>query len=265
MDQFKIRGCSGLGDAFYTYVVAKHYAEVEKKNVLLETNYPDVFSTLRISTTSARIFDPQIYCTYVPFKQDHTTNQFQDVLRAAKIEAPLRLKHPHPKKSYFETKAGRHIMSSREHQYKKKYGWPVCVIADPYLASGVRNRETLKPDKKTYSEIVNLLNKKYFTVLSGKGPIEETGADCSIKGMTDVADLIAVVASADLVLTQVGALLPMAEALRTPVVSILSANYRKTGDPFLNTINPGKVVCGDNSHCFWDDQKDLIERIGLCT
>lgn len=259
MRQFKIRGCSGLGDQFYTRMVAKHYAQIEQ-NVIVETQYPQVFADLHgVKTTEERILDPGIYCTYVPFKIDRNTTQYQDVLRAAQInefqplEFGARLDMPIGIK--------RRIEESKTLHGGGKCGWPVCVVADIYTASGIRNKETLRPNIETYSKIVDSINELYFTVLVGIGERIIKNTDCSLKGATSVDEIMGLVCNCDLVMTQVGALLPMGEAFGKRTISILSANYGKSGDVFLNTITPKKVVCSNTSVCFRDDLSFIVDRV----
>ena len=257
--QFKIRGCSGLGAQFYTRMVAKHYSQIEP-NVIVETQYPEVFADLQgVKTTDERIFDPEIYCTYVPFKTDRNTTQYKDVLRAAQIKdfTPLsfgaKLDIPRGIK--------RRIEESKTLHGGAKVGWPVCVVADIYTASGIRNKETLRPNIEIYSKIVDAINKSYFTVLVGAGDCIVKNADCSLKGGTNVNELMGLVCNCDLVLTQVGALLPMGEAFGKRTISVLSANYGKSGDVFLNTITPKKVVCSNTSVCYRDDLVFIVDRV----
>ena len=258
MSGFKIRGCTDLGDQFYTYMVARHYSK--RETVIVETQFPEVFEPLKINVTRERIFDPKIFCSYVPFKNDHTTNQYQDVLRAAQITEDLPFVYDFESVNISASIMKRIVFAVNTGK-KKGTSPPLCLVADPYTASGIRNRETLRPDLKIFSQIVDLLNKKYFTVLVGKGELIIKNTDMVLKGATDVKELMALVKISDMIFTQVGALLPMGECMGRKVISILSASYRKSGDTFLNTITPGKVVCSKTSLCFYDDAPLLLDRI----
>lgn len=260
---FRIRSASGLGDAVYAYPVCKYYKE-KGENVILETQFPEIFEPLGIATTTERLLDYELNCSYVPFKGDRNTNQFQDTLRAAKIDAEIpfkiELKKRHPDFRFVEpiwAAMGKAIPEVKVGTKK------ICIVADLYMASGIRHRETLIPNQLVYEAIIELLKAKgYLTVLTGQGQTVIQNTDVNIKNETDITNLLAFVNSADLVLTQVGALLPIAEALGKKCISILSANYRKSGDAFLNQITPRKVVSAPTSVCFQDDEGGMLAKIG---
>ncbi len=260
---FRIRSASGMGDACYAYPVCKYY-KAKGENVILETNFPEIFAPLEIATTTERLLDYELNCSYVPFKGDRNTNQFQDTLRAAKIDQDIPfeidLKQKTPDFKYVQTMWEAISKSLPEVQEARTP--KICIVADLYLASGIRKRETLIPIQLVYEGIIELLKSKgYLTVLTGIGQTVISNTNVNLKNQTDIPNLLAFVNAADLVLTQVGALLPIAEALGKKCISLLSHNYRKAGDPFLNQITPRKVVCSSTSVCFEDDEPGLFDKI----
>lgn len=253
MSLFKIRGCSGLGDAVYNYAVCKHFKE-RGKSIIVETQYPDIYSPLGIKTTRERIFDSDVNCSYVPFKADRNTNQFQDVLRAAQIAEPLPMEL-----GEYHHASGVTAESQNQYTGSQKHWKPVCLVADLYQASGVRARANLIPDRAVFQSIVDSLGKHHFTILLGIGDPVITGCDLNLKNKTSIMDLIWLVRTCHMSVTQVGSMLPLAEAFRKPVMAVLSRNYALSGDPFLNTITPKKVQCSTKSMVVYDDLKGIAE------
>jgi len=232
----------GLGDSIYNYMVCKYYKS-KGHDVTIETKFPDIFSNLGIKTTSNRIFNPDIGCSYIMRKKYRNSNQYQDVLYFAKVEGncPLKMDRKWEPDGVYtsdflgETKA------------------PICLVSDLYRSSGVRNRSTLVPDTDTYNKLISALNGHFITVMIGTGPKIANGCKYDLRGKTTVIDLMALAQRSSFCLTQVGALLPICESLNVPVVAILSKGYRYSGESFINSITPKKVICGENSKCYYDD------------
>ncbi len=253
---FKIRGCTGLGDQIYNYTVCKYYKS-KGQNVLIETQYPEVFDPLEIQTTPKRLFDVHVNCSYITRKNIRRTSQFQDVLINAKIDETLSIKIDLDPDVPDDTILNE-IAITRQRIDKSNF--PICIVSDLYQAKGIRSRSTLMPNRIIYDEILKKINQQYFTILIGNRHDYIKDCDLSFKNIIDVKNLLALVNISDLIYTQVGHLLPMGEALGKKVLSLLSGNYRKSGDPFLNTIMPKKVICGTTGHCLWDDQPDIFNQ-----
>ena len=244
-----IRGCMGLGDSLYSRRVCEYYIK-EGHQITMETRYPDIFSDLDMKTSSNRQFNSDVNCSYITRKKYKNTSQYEDVLYFAKITEPW------PLIMTREWEADGGFAADLLSQIDSR----ICLVADLYKSSGVRNRMTLVPDVDGYNKIISALNKEYTTVMIGNGPAMAEGCEYDLRGKTSITDLMALAQKASFCLTQVGALLPICESFGTRVVSILSRGYRYSGESFINSITPKKVICGDSSRCYYDDDPKLYSK-----
>ncbi len=237
----RLKGPSGLGDSIYSYPIIKYFIE-KKFDVEILTRYKDIFKNLDCKVRPYFYFNDDIDFNYVPRKFHKRTSQFEDMCILSGITKKIKLEINYEGKRKFKT--------------KKK----ICVIQRPYWPMNeLEKRVELVPD---YSQIQKLIinNQDYYYVMVGV----KNSLDFEIKGIdetiekTSIDDLFKIINASDMVITQIGWTIALAEILNKKIFVIFSVNGLESDNWFFNTITPKKVITKQtSSYCIdnWTNEK----------
>lgn len=247
MNRVIIKGASGLGDSVYLFPIVR---AIEEKggDVTVLSFYPDVFASLACEVLPYRLTGFHIDCSYVPFKERQSTTQFEDMLSFFSFEdVPLTMPAPVTQPPDFS-----------------ENGKKVCVVKQPSVPSMNPLFRELVPKGHTFQRVIDALADEYVFVAVGyKGEIAHplTGIDYDLTDCTSVRDVLSLVAASDLVLTQPGFLLPMAEAFGTPCFTIFSERGLVSPRRAVATITPAKLVCSPKTGFALDSNENVEKEV----
>ena len=233
----------GLGDAFYCYPIIRHL--LQSKFVGLVTCYPDLFKNLYGNKGH------YIYTNYERFKDAKTlkytdrrsfkTTIFEDLLISAGIKERIPFKIIWQKTFtdiFLRARAFKIIAQAIEANKN------ICIVKKPAQAHMHKHREAYK-NKLSVSPNVSemqkeIWNRKDTTFFIGVGQNETyveklVGLDLDLSDQLDLSDYITLVKISDLVMTQVGHLIPIAQAFSKKLLIF----YPK--DPQFFYLRPEKI------------------------
>ena len=234
-----LRGNSGFGDSLYLYAIAKYYASIgDDVNVM--TSYPMVFDSIKnincISFNRRGFVD--VDACYCKYKYDNTTNQWQDICKAAGIE---------------------YIEFGIDKPEKKITSPYICVIAE-YMPMGLDRCSELSPDHNYIQEIINHYKDSYEIVLIGRGSTNYSGIDHDCRDI-GYNDLKSVVYNSCMLLCQQGWGTAMAEGLDVPLCVVWSHKGLLSDNRFLSSITPNKIFSKKTSIAIIDNEPINYDRI----
>lgn len=205
---FRIKTHLGLGDAVYSYSVVKYLLK-KHHDITVLTKYPIVFSNLPVKTET--IFDKRydLFLKYTD-KRHKSTTQFEDICESAGIteRIPFRLDwkinfSSEFKENYFD--------------YISKSGKKICVIKEPCAAhmDKLSNSFRMAPASQKVQDFINRNRNDFFFVSVGLNDkyqqrLENINLDLNDK--ISLSDFITLVKYSDAVATQIGHLVPLAQA-----------------------------------------------------
>lgn len=241
----RVKGPTGFGDAIYTYPIIKYLID-SGENVTVLTRHPYVFEDLNCATDPYRDEGYDIDCNYVRRKGDQSTTQFEDMCLEAGIETSLKLEIPKP-----------HVFNNT----KRK----ICLVQYPYYPMNEDQLRTeLMPDYSIMQQII-ADHPDYFYVLMGQqGSFKYhfEGIDMDVVGQTDYKELIELYTMSDMIITQIGYSIALAEALNKRIFVLFSKAGLDSDEYFFRTITPKKVITKPTSSWAHDkmEYKEIIQR-----
>jgi len=254
-----IRGARGLGDALFLYPIIEYYIN-KGENVTVKTNYPEIFKELNCKTVpliTAGTTD--IVARYAERFENPETNMLEDTAILADMPLPVELSVKYKCKRKFKFNTNKKI----------------CVIRQPDYPMNAKRPEStlvLVPKIEIIQEIINKFKDECYFVLAGSGhglKPELTGIDEDLTDISVIQELLELVNSSDIVLTQMGYMLPMAEALNKKLFSLHSYAGLHTNQAFYRWLTPQKSVTRKSSVYIIDNEpinqilnkfKELLDR-----
>lgn len=221
----RIRTPLGLGDAVYAFPIVKHFTQTEK--VIVCTQYPDVFKSLGIETTTDKT--NQDLCLRYQFRSEK--DYYTQMCDLAGVHPEFKFDWPYE----YETVG-----------FKNKTGKLLCVIKEPVTAhmhKGARDFSTT-PIAEKMQAFVNDNREQMFFVSVGKDEVFKSrlsGIDSDLNNILSIPDLITLVSMADIVATQIGHLVPLAQSLGRHIKLFEPEHVT---DRRLIGINAKKVLAG---------------------
>lgn len=239
--------CVGLGDAVYAYPIIKYYSELYPNcNFKVITKYKEVFECIEKVSCDTETNFFNIDCRYLN-RKDKKSNQFEDICFNARIK----------KKIEFKIEIYKNKIDINNKNKK------ILLVRNPYLGMELRKTPILTPDFKKIDIILNFLKKYYYIVLLRH---DEDGTDVYLKNYNEIFEnttinqLLNLVDCSDLILSQNGHILAIAEALNKKIISIFSSNLINCEDDFFRTITPSKVITKPTSYYCYDNNISLVEK-----
>lgn len=221
----RIRTPLGLGDAVYAFPIVKHFAQTEKVTVC--TQYPDVFKSLGIETTTEKT--NQDLCLRYQFRSEK--DYYTQMCDVAGVHPEFKLDWPYN----YETV-----------EFINESGKKLCIIKEPvcgHMHKGAQDF-SMSPSVGQMQEFINKNKEQMFFLSVGHNEIFKarlSGIDGDTNNLLSVHDFITIVNAADMVATQIGHLVPLGQALGKPLKIFESEHIT---DRRLVGINAKKVLAG---------------------
>lgn len=229
-----IKTMAGIGDAVYTYPIIKHFLKTNKVKVI--TKHPIIFDSLdvEISTDYQNKFDLNPRYTHL---RDSQNNQYTDMLQSVNLfDIPFVLDWKMGFTKSFKTKTLNDLMTKFT-QSKKK----LCILKEP-VCSHMHKKKKDFSISPVVSEIQNFVNSNnYFYISVGNSEIFKKrlyGIDYDLIDKTSIQDLITLCAMSDLIVSQVGHLVPIAQSMNKKLQIFYP---EKITDNKLKNINKRKI------------------------
>jgi len=230
-----IKCLKGLGDAVYTFPIVSHFCK--KTDVKVITPYPIIFDSLHVDTTTdySEAFD--MHPRYTANR--NTTNwQYVDMLNSVNLPMlPFDLIWGLGFTDEFKSKFLSDIMIEITVHRKK-----ICVIKEPCAAHmhKKRNDFSMAPRRAVMQDWIKA-NQQYCFVSVGHNELFKSrlsGIDFDLTDNTTVQDLISLCSIADIISTQVGHLVPIAQGLSKNIKVFYP---EKITDGRMKHISPNKI------------------------
>jgi len=239
----RIRGGSGFGDALYLRPIVEHMVGAGEQ-VTVCSDHADVFLGAGCEVAAFDRFNIDVLAHYTQFKADLTTNQWQDICRAAQVFVPLK----------FEWKIQNHALV--DGLCVDAGGRPIVLVHGGRTPMGRIDGfgKELLPERAAFDAVLGELQ-DCFTVRVGKGgdayPLE---VNVDLNGSTSVTDVLDIGWICDAVLGQCSFAIPLAEAFDKPALFVWAARGMAAGPhPYIRRITPQKVLSKKTSRFVVDD------------
>lgn len=230
-----LRTLMGLGDAVYAYPIVKELLNRDKKIELL-TWYPDVFKPL-MNIGNLDIQRGPIAGSYSKFirlaYERDGSNFYETMARHVLRTSPPFYLHVLPDERAI------HIMASiRNHD-----GRPVCLIKEPHAAHCHRktNDYSMAPHIWEMQNWLTEHRKDYYFIScehDDNYKARLVGIDLRLKGLT-VPTYLGLCAMSDLIVSQVGHLVPISQSLDKPLKLFMP---EKRGGGWLKIFSASQVL-----------------------
>jgi|WetSurMetagenome_2_1015567.scaffolds.fasta_scaffold01426_30 hypothetical protein len=233
-----LRGSMGLGDAIYLYPVIKYFVD-RGEDVTILTRYPEIFAPLKCKAVLEKDF---LDCSCSARTILPETNIFEDTLIMAGIKEKLPLKFEYQKSVDFKI-----------HTSKK-----ICVVRVPTTpAKGEEDAKIMTPDKSVFQNIINSFRDRVYFVALGQQKncdIKLSGVDLDMTATDKLADLFAIIDAAEIVLTQPGHFVPIAEALSKKLLTVFARAGLESQEKRFRFTTPAKILTRQESVWCIDDE-----------
>ena len=199
-----IKGASGFGDSIYLRAITEWLIKNRPEKYVVLTRYPEVFTGLDVILSP---FLPtnkvDYYCSYVSRKESKYS-QWKDILKEANLPIiPL--------------------TSNLKQKLPTKY--KVLAIHPYNPMNNVSPSLPMKPYEKEFYNLVNSYTNVY--ILDKELPF---------------LDLVKLFNESELVITQVGWAVALAEILDRFLIGIFTERALNSNNKFISTIKPHKVI-----------------------
>jgi hypothetical protein len=236
-----IRGARGLGDSFYLRAAVKYFLEKGEKDLLVQTKYSIMFQELPVKCINYGEGNPDINCRYASRFGNADTNFLQDTAIIAGLDKDcLKLSSP------FRTK--RKSINTG--------GKKLVVIKTPcYNHCGKEHTRPLIPDIKVFQTIIHSFSKQCYFILVGlrnTWKFKLSGISEDYSGLESIPGISYLVDEADIILTQPGYMLPMAESMNTKCLVVFARTGLDSPEHFWRFVTPAKLLTAKTSQAVID-------------
>jgi hypothetical protein len=224
----EIRAGSGLGDSIYLQSIVRHL-RMSGKDIIVRSNYPDVFRPLNVSVTQHRKDGKPIVAHYVTRKHTPGTSQFEDMCIMAGIKEPVQMQLDwRVQNTSLLTGIERPIIA-------------VMLPRAPMDRSDGFGSE-LMPKWEILQNLVNLVECTTVQVGAGKAVYNYSGIDVDLANKTSISDLIDVASMVDGFIGTCSFMLPLAESLGKPFFALWSSRGLKSRTAYISSVTPEKAI-----------------------
>jgi hypothetical protein len=243
-----IHGSLGLGDAIYLYPVVKYFINCGTDNVSIVTRYPQIYAGLKCKTISLAEIDaidsPYLDCHASARTCFPGTNIYEDTLIMAGIT-----ERPFPPLA-FEYAGKPYLFNA-----SKK----VCVIRNPTTPTGgEEDAKVLIPKIGVFQNIINSFSNSVFFVTVGWQKninMRLGGVDLDLSDVRDLTEYFGILDGADIILTQPGHCVPIAEALDKKLFVVFAGDGLKSMEKRFRFTTPKKILTRPESRWCIDDEE----------
>lgn len=211
-----IKTMLGLGDAFYFYPIVKCYIEQGFRPTVV-TRHPIIFNSLDCNAVLQTNKPVNLRPSYNS-RRTSEHSQYKDILMSANLpDLPFEFKWGLGfTKEFIENKI-ESFMAAYVASKKR-----LCIIKEP-CASHMHKRErdfSIVPDVDELQKYVNDNKDDYFFVSVGQDEIfykRLENIDYDLNNQLEIQDLISLCSISHLIVTQIGHLVPISQALNIPL------------------------------------------------
>lgn len=243
----RARSGYGIGDNLYMYFVVRWLIE-QGRTVEVCTDYPEIFSQLRVNIDKFSRHDIRVLCHYTKGKRRQDTSQWQDVCDSAGVprSVPMELcwepQNPWLVDALRREAAGRPIVA--------------VLMARPPMGREDGFGAELLPKPGAINRVLDDLEDCY-TVKIGRGKeLQHFRTDLDLSNETDLTELLDVATVCDAFVGYPSFMVPLAEGLNKPGLFVWARGGLEVQSGraawFVRAITPKKVLHKPNWY-FVDD------------
>lgn len=243
----KIRGLSGLGDAFFLYSFAKHLSK--NNNLIVYSNYKDVFFDIpNIEIKPYSVSEKYDYVFSYLSRKSQPTNMFEDICISSNLKVEYKKEHKIQNKELINTIKQKNILNKQ-----------ICIISVPDNVMGNSPAgKHIKWDNNIFQNIINKYKDKYFFIQIGNSNVQFNNIDFDLKNKTSIIDLYDLVYISNLSLGIVGFIIHLSELLDKKVIGIIPQQFKTDKNTFFNTLTPNKYMSKKTTFVVYENE---IEKI----
>ncbi len=226
-----IRAGSGLGDSLYLQAVCRHMV-AQGRALTACTNYPEIFAPLegKIEVQPFKREGVGIVAHYTMRRNRQETTQFVDCCIQGGLVGDVELKL-----DWHRTK---------EYDFGDR---PIAVVGLPRAPMGRTDGMAIEllPNMAAYQSLVDEMRARGFLIVqvgSGDALYKLELIDIDLANKTTVTELIDIVSLSDAVVCYPSFLIPMAESLGKPYVTMFSTRGLTCHKSMLRQITPCKLI-----------------------
>jgi len=237
----KIKTYPGLGDSVLIYPIAKWFLS-KNSIVKVETKFGDVFIELEknsLFSSSEELSHPTVQIDYK--NQSHTNkNIFEDICHLAGVpDIEFALDHP----------GG-----------KIRIPYEYCVVKPPYFKYTRHNDTTPEPNQ--VQETINFIQKHMPVILvRHKDDIGYKFDNVKEIKVDNVSDLIGIIKSSSLSISQHGHFQHIAESLSIKSLVLFSSKMKKSELDSVKMMSPKKVIIKKSTRYLFDDDCEFHRKL----
>ena len=235
-----LKGSMGLGDAIYLYPMVKYYSEMYPGSVTIITRYPEIYANLNCQTAKP---DEYIDCSCSARTKEESTNIYEDTLIMSKIINKLPFKFEYDKTNQIKINS-----------FKK-----ICVVRNITTpANGEEDAKVMIPKISVFQNIINAYSGKVFFVSIGwqkSCDYKLDKIDLDLSEINVLNSYFSVIDQADIVLSQPGHCVPIAEGLNKKLFCVFARSGLKSMEKRFRFTTPQKILTKISSTYCVDDEK----------
>lgn len=251
--EITIKGNGGLGDAFYLHPILKYKLKHGNKIILLN-DFPELFEDLdlKIIPAASNIPANTIYYrySYCQYKNNSSTNQYEDLLKSANINEYVDFEFPWTVKNDIFT----------DNIKKMANGRKIFLIAVPYKPFGIKTNfgKEIQFNYKIIQDFINKISNDYFIIQIGKDYLRKfINCHADFVNKLDIKTYIDLISISDICISQVGNMLPICESMNKKIIIYFSKIALEHDNPFINSITPQKVIVKKELVKYFIDNESL--------
>lgn len=242
----RIRSGRGLGDTLYMQSVVRHLL-TKGERLEVCTDYPEVFDGMPVNFAPFARHNINYLCHYTKRKTEKT-NQWEDIyLTAGLKDVELKIDWKVKNKS---------LVEEVKNQSEGKKILFVHGGREP-MARKDRFGRDLLPNGDVFNRTLRLLS-DFFSVHVGDSELlYPVYADKSLNRQTSVSDLLDIAYISDAFYGQCSFIIPLAESFSKPLLVVWSNKGLHSGEPYIATITPRKILSKKTSTYIIDNWSDI--------
>lgn len=232
----RLRGGSGLGDSLYLRPITEWY-QADGQPLTVMTDFPDVFRGTDAIVEPFNRNRINVLAHYANAKTNPATNQWQDIIRSAGLDIPLRFT--------WDTVSDTYVRRKRWAGNRRPM---ILVIGgrEPMGRDDGFGRELL-PRAGAFKAALDELDDCY-RIRIGKGrQAYEVQCDLDLTNDTSVEQLMDLAKECDGIVGQCSYAIPLAEGFDKPLLIVWAYAGLCSRVPYISQITPAKILSKETS------------------